>query len=70
MYPSIEVDANLKTETFRVGAQRLLGLKIKSPRPTTMVAAMFLGMGHLVHGKDHAVISPRKQLAKLEFSIL
>ncbi|KAH8177046.1 fungal zn(2)-Cys(6) binuclear cluster domain-containing protein [Sarocladium implicatum] len=56
MYSSVEVKAAHCVENFRLEAQRLLEIEVRSPRATTMVTAMFLGLGHLVQGKDHFVI--------------
>jgi hypothetical protein len=63
MYASIEADAILKTESFRLEAQKWLHLELDAPSSTTMVAAMFLSLGHLAQGKDHAVMRHLKEAA-------
>lgn len=56
MYSCVEAEASLCVEPFRLEAQRLLVVEVQSPQATDMVAAMFLSLGHLVQGKDHAVV--------------
>ena len=46
-------------------AERQLTLELESPQSTTMVAAMFLSLGHLVQGKDHAVIRHLSEAAEI-----
>lgn len=63
MYASIEVDAILKANAFRLEAEEWLEVELDTPKSTTMVAAMFLSLGHLAQGRDHAVMRHLKEAA-------
>jgi hypothetical protein len=65
MYASVETEAILHADELRKEAQRLLSKEKKSPRPATTVAAMFLSLGHLIQGKDHAVMQHLGEAANI-----
>lgn len=56
MYSSIESDASAVVDDFRAEAERLMEEEQHSPTRLTMVSAMFLSLGYLAQGKDHALV--------------
>lgn len=65
MYASVDVDITSKTEEFRIEAERLLEIEMIAPNGITMVSAMFMSMGYLAQGKDHATIRHMSQAIRI-----
>jgi hypothetical protein len=56
MYGSIDPGSISKAELFRIEAERLLDAETEPPTALSLTTEMFLSLGYLVQGKDHASI--------------
>ena len=69
MYAFVDVDALHKAKLFWIEAKKYQKVEAQTSTPMTTVTTMFLGLGNLAHGKDHAVLRYSFQVASMGFKL-
>lgn len=69
MYSSIDPDSVRLAELFRVEAERLLSVETQAATALSMTTEMFLNLGYIVQGKDHASVRHLSNASKIAIEL-